>query len=102
MTSSGSDKNINLAILASGSGSNAEAIIKRFQNHPSIKVKLVLSNKPDAFVLQPAGMLDVPSMVFSRDEFYNSDRVVNLLNDMKIDWVILAGFLWLVPENLLK
>jgi phosphoribosylglycinamide formyltransferase 1 len=101
MTSSGSDA-INLAIMASGSGSNAEAIIRRFKNHPHIKVKLVLSNKPTSFVLQRAAQLDVPSMVFNREEFYQTDKVVNVLKDLRIDWVILAGFLWLVPDNLLK
>jgi phosphoribosylglycinamide formyltransferase 1 len=101
MTSSGSDV-INLAIMASGSGSNAEAIIRRFKNHPCIYVKLVLSNKPTAYVLQRAAQLDVPSMVFNREEFYQTDKVVNVLKDLRIDWVILAGFLWLVPDNLLK
>lgn len=103
MTSSGSDQRVvNLAILASGSGSNAEAIVNHFRNHPFIKIKLILSNKPDAFVLQRAGKLDIPSAVFNREEFYTSDRVVDLLQSMKIDWIVLAGFLWLVPENLLK
>lgn len=95
-------RNINLAIMASGSGTNAEAIINHFKDHPTIDVKLVLSNKPDAYVLQRAGKLNIPSMVFSRDEFYNSDKVVELLKNMNIDWIILAGFLWLVPDNLLK
>lgn len=103
MTSSGSDQRVvNLAILASGSGSNAEAIVTHFRNHPFVKVKFILSNKPDAYVLQRAGKLDVPSAVFGREEFYNSDRVVELLQSMNINWIILAGFLWLVPDNLLK
>lgn len=101
MTNSGSDK-INLAIMASGSGSNAEAIVKHFQHHPRVTVKIILSNKPDAYVLVRAAQFDVPTKVFSRQDFYESDKVVELLRNMKIDWVILAGFLWLVPENLLK
>jgi phosphoribosylglycinamide formyltransferase 1 len=102
MTSSGSDKQINLAIMASGSGSNAEAIVKHFQNHPTINVKLILSNKPDAYVLVRAAQYDIPTKVFSRQDFYESDKVVELLQNMKIDWIILAGFLWLVPNNLLQ
>lgn len=102
MTISDSEQTINLAIMASGSGSNAEAVVKHFQRHPIVNVKLILSNKPTAFVLRRAAALDVPSMVFTRQDFYESDKVVSLLQNMKIDWVILAGFLWLVPDNLLK
>jgi len=102
VSSDSEQRTINLAILASGNGSNAETIVRHFEVHPFIKVKLILSNRPDAMVLHRASKLDVPSMVFTREDFYESDRVVKLLQNMQIDWVILAGFLWLVPDNLLK
>lgn len=103
MVNSDSERHvINLAIMASGSGTNAEAIINHFRNHPFINVKLILSNKPDAFVLQRAAKFNIPSTVFTRHDFCNSDKVVDLLKSNDINWVILAGFLWLVPDNLLK
>ena len=92
----------NLAIFASGNGSNAENIIKFFQNDPSAEVKLVLSNKPEAYVLERAKNLGVPTFIFSRDDFYQSDVVLSTLLEQKIDWVILAGFLWLIPSNLTR
>lgn len=91
----------NLAIFASGSGTNAGQIMKYFQSHASIRVSLVLSNKPDAFVLQRAKQFGVPEMVFSRSEFYSSDLIIKKLKENDIRFIVLAGFLWLVPENLL-
>lgn len=90
-----------LGIFASGSGTNAEEIIKYFQTSDFASVKLVLSNKPDAFVLQRANKLQVPSKVFSRDDLYEGTRVINWLNEFEVDLVILAGFLWLIPDQLL-
>lgn len=92
----------NLAIFASGSGTNAENIIKYFSTRNSAKVKLVLSNKPDSFVLKRAESLNVPSVFFDRNDFYHSGKVLDHLSDHNIDFVVLAGFLWLVPENILK
>ncbi|HLT82208.1 MAG TPA: phosphoribosylglycinamide formyltransferase [Cyclobacteriaceae bacterium] len=91
-----------IAILASGSGTNAEAIIRYFRDHPSISVAAVLSNKPDAFVLERARSHGVPTLVFNRHEFYHTTHVADKLRDMNISHLVLAGFLWLVPENLLE
>ena len=91
-----------LAIFASGSGSNAEQIINYFHGNGEVSVELILSNKPKAFVLERAKKLGVESIVFNRDQFYNSDDVVDLLKSKGIDLVILAGFLWLVPKNLIE
>ncbi|MXV51123.1 phosphoribosylglycinamide formyltransferase [Pedobacter sp. HMF7647] len=91
-----------IAILASGSGSNAQKIMEYFKKHPDAEVAIVLTNNPDAYVLQRADNFEIPSHIFDRDEFYDSDRVVNLLKNLQIDIIVLAGFLWLVPENLLK
>jgi len=91
----------NIAIFASGSGSNAENIIHYFKNNPEISFPLILANKPDAFVLERAQRLKVPSYIFDKNTFNNTDRVLNKLKAVKTDLIILAGFLWLVPDNIL-
>lgn len=92
----------NLAIFASGSGSNAENIINFFMQHEDICVKLVLSNKKDAYVHKRAKSLNVTSLTFTREQFYDSLHVVDLLKDNSIDGIVLAGFLWLVPNSLIR
>jgi phosphoribosylglycinamide formyltransferase 1 len=92
----------NLAIFASGSGSNAENIIRFFISHKYISVRLVLSNNKDAFVHERARQLNVKSISFSRDQLYNEDFILELLRKESISHVILAGFMWLIPENLIK
>jgi len=91
-----------IAIFASGSGSNAQKIIEYFQENPEIEVSLVLSNNPEAYVLERASGLGIPSYVFDRQLFYETDQVHDILRDIGIDFIVLAGFLWLVPANLLK
>ncbi len=91
-----------LAILASGSGSNAENLIRYFTGHPGIEIGLVLSNRKDAFVLERAQGLRVPAVVFGKEEFYHSDTVLSILREHKVTHVVLAGFLWLVPANLIN
>lgn len=91
-----------IAIFASGSGSNAQKIMEYFKNHDLAEVTLVLSNNPDAYVLQRADNFEIPTHVFNRKVFYQSDEVVKLLQKLNIDLVVLAGFLWLVPQNLLE
>lgn len=92
----------NIAIFASGSGTNAENIIKHFSISKNANIKLVLSNKKDAYVLERAKRFGVDTFVFDRNDFYNSDVVINKLIYNDIDFVVLAGFLWLVPENLIN
>jgi phosphoribosylglycinamide formyltransferase-1 len=94
-------QNARIAILASGSGTNAEAIINYFRDHPTISVAVVLSNNPKAYVLERARKHGVPTVVFNRQEFYNTTRIADVLRDMGITHLVLAGFLWLVPDNLL-
>ena len=90
-----------IAIFASGSGTNAEAIIKYFKDHPLIKIELVLTNNPNALVLERAKKFAVPTKIFNREEF-SSDEVVKWLREYGITHVVLAGFLWLIPTSLLK
>lgn len=91
----------NIAIFASGSGTNAENIIRYFSNKKSAKVALVLSNKRESFVLKRAEALNVKTLFFDRTDFYVSGKVPEYLIQYKIDFVVLAGFLWLVPENII-
>src|SRR5690606_37665753 len=91
-----------IAIFASGSGSNAQKIMEHFKYSSLAEVALVLSNNPEAYVLQRADNFEIPSHVFDRKTFYESDEIVDILKRLEIDLVVLAGFLWLVPERLLK
>lgn len=91
-----------IALFASGSGTNVENIANYFKSNTEIEIGLVLSNKKDAFVLERAKKLGIPSMVFNREQFYNSRVVVDQLIDYNIDFVVLAGFLWLIPTNLIQ
>jgi phosphoribosylglycinamide formyltransferase 1 len=90
-----------LAVFASGNGSNAQRIIEYFSGHSTINVTLILCNKPDAYVLTRASNLGIPAMIFNRTTFYGSDLVRETLESNHIDFLILAGFLWLIPQNLL-
>ena len=90
-----------IVILASGSGSNAENIIKYFNNNKSVSVTQVLSNKKDAKVLERAKRLKISNSYFNRDDFSKSDKILELLKE-HADYVILAGFLWKIPESIIN
>ena len=92
----------NIAIFASGNGSNAEKIIRYFQNHPDTRVALVLSNNKNAFVIERAKNLGVETVTFSREQFYKTNEILEILNQNNTDLIVLAGFLWLIPGNLLQ
>lgn len=91
-----------IAIFASGSGTNAQRIIEHFKDIADIEVSIVLTNNSKAFVLERAAKLKVPSFVFDRDIFYKSNQVHDILREIGIDFIVLAGFLWLIPENILQ
>lgn len=91
-----------IAIFASGSGSNAENIHDYFSTREDVEISLILTNNPDAFVIERAKKLNIECIVFNREQFAKSDEVVTILKDANIDLVVLAGFLWLVPSNLIK
>lgn len=92
----------NIAIFASGSGSNAQRIMEYFQDSKDIKVSLLLSNNKSAYALERAKAFNVPTFTFDKQAFCNSDAVVDELKANNISWVILAGFLWLIPKNLVR
>ncbi len=91
-----------IAIFASGSGSNAQKIMEHFKRSTIAEVSLVLTNNPEAYVLQRADNFEIPSHIFDRHEFYDTDNVIRLLKNLQVDLIVLAGFLWLIPQSLLQ
>lgn len=91
----------NIAIFASGSGSNAENIFRYFQENDAVSIKLIVANKSDAYVLERARNLGIPSMVFLKDEWRTGENIIAVLKEYEIDFIVLAGFLLRIPEALL-
>lgn len=92
----------NIAILASGSGTNAENIIKFFNGSSVAQVVLVMTNNPAAGVIERAERLGVACKAFTREEFRDAQGVEKTLTESSIDYIVLAGFLWLVPASIIK
>jgi phosphoribosylglycinamide formyltransferase-1 len=92
---------IKLAVFASGNGSNAEQIMQYFSNHDRVEVSLILSNKSDAYVVQRALKHRVPCFVFSRKSLNEGSVVDKALADNKIDFIVLAGFMLLMPKRII-
>jgi phosphoribosylglycinamide formyltransferase-1 len=95
------EKNIVLALMASGNGTNAEAIMKHFQDHPQIRVGLLISNNPVAGALHRAEKFGVPNIVFNREQFKDGGEILKILARYDTTHVVLAGFLWLIPAYLI-
>ncbi len=91
-----------IALFASGSGTNAENIIKYFSGNDEIRVDSLWSNKPGALALQRAEKYGVETVVFNRSQLNETGEVVQKLKERKISLIVLAGFLWLIPENLIN
>jgi phosphoribosylglycinamide formyltransferase-1 len=91
-----------LVIFASGSGTNAQNIAEYFQNSDAARVSAIFCNNSNAFVLERAKKMNLPVCLFNRKQFYESDYVADNLRKYTADFVILAGFLWLIPEYLIK
>lgn len=91
-----------LAIFASGNGSNAENIARYFSHHSEIKVAAVFTDQPDAYVLQRASLLSIPSFVFTMAELKDPAGVIKQLEQLGVDFIILAGFMRLIPGCLIK
>jgi phosphoribosylglycinamide formyltransferase-1 len=91
-----------LAVFASGAGSNAQKIIAHFKTSLLAKVALVVCNKPGAGVLSIAQQEDIPTLLIERDRFFRGDGYVPALREAGIDLIVLAGFLWKVPHALLN
>lgn len=93
---------INVAIFASGAGSNAREIIRRFEFHPVISIRLIICNKPGAGVLQVAKDAGIETLLITKERFYNGDAYLPELQVKNIDFIALAGFLWKIPDPLIE
>lgn len=89
-----------IAIFASGSGTNAQKIIEYFTMSKEVVVDSLWSNNENAYALIRAEKLGIETFTFDSDEFYRSNEILDRLYDHRIDIIVLAGFLWLVPRNL--
>lgn len=92
---------VNIAIFVSGSGSNCENIIRYFQTNEQVNIALVVSNRADAYALTRAKNLNVPSVVLPKADFNNEEKVLQLMSDHRIDFIVLAGFLLMIPDWLI-
>ena len=91
-----------IAIFASGTGTNAARIIDHFRHHATIKISLIVCNKPGAGVLSIAEKEQIPTILLEKEQFFRGDAYVKELQDRKIDFLVLAGFLWKIPAALVK
>ena len=91
-----------IAILASGSGSNAENIAKYFEESDYAKVSFIIANNPEAYVLERAKRLGIEAAVVTKQQFVEADSVIEMLQQRNIDFIVLAGFLLLVPKKLIQ
>ena len=99
----------NIAVFASGSGSNAQNLIRYFNidhSEKKVRISVVIVNRPDAYVLERARQLNTPTLVFNRTDFYPPTDtagypLLTALDSKQIDYIVLAGFLWLIPEYLM-
>jgi formyltetrahydrofolate-dependent phosphoribosylglycinamide formyltransferase len=93
---------LNMAIFASGAGSNTQQIINYFSADNTIKIALIVCNKPQAGVLQIADNEGIPSLLIEKDRFFNGDNYLAELQKHNINFIVLAGFLWKIPEKLIN
>jgi phosphoribosylglycinamide formyltransferase len=93
---------VNIAIFVSGSGSNCENIIQYFQHNEQVHIALVVSNRSDAYALVRAKKLNVSTAVLPKADFNNKDKVLKLMADYRIDFIVLAGFLLMIPDWLIS
>jgi len=91
-----------IALFASGNGSNVQRIAEYFQGKDILEIGAIYCNNPAAYVLERADQLGIPSILFNREMFLNSSVILDDLKTRQIDWIVLAGFLWLIPAYLIK
>ncbi len=91
-----------IAVFASGNGTNAQNLINYFEKSDNIKISLILSNKSDAYVLERAKKCGIPIIAFTSDDLYNSCDIINKLTEYQIDFIVLAGFILLIPKNIIE
>ncbi|MEE9362366.1 MAG: phosphoribosylglycinamide formyltransferase [Cellulophaga sp.] len=91
-----------IVLFASGSGSNVENIVHYFKDNPNVTIPCVLTNKRDAKVIDRCNKLQINALFFNKNSFYNSNCVVEILKTFQPDLIVLAGFLWKIPDNLIS
>lgn len=90
-----------IAIFASGAGSNARKIIEHFSQHPKVRVELVVCNKPHAGVLNIADEHGIPTLLLDKEQFFRGNAYVDEFKVDDIEFIVLAGFLWKIPDALI-
>jgi phosphoribosylglycinamide formyltransferase 1 len=93
---------VRIAIFASGAGSNAKKIIEHFSRHKQIEVALIVCNKPGAGVLTIASHYKIPALLIEKEKFFRGDAYIPELKEQAIRFIVLAGFLWKIPQALIK
>ena len=92
----------NIAIFVSGSGTNCENIIRHFTDSKNVKIALVLSNRSDAYALVRAEKYNIPTVVLPKTDFYKEEQLLGLMQTYAIDFIVLAGFLLMIPDFLIR
>ena len=92
----------NIVIFASGNGTNVQRIAEYFANSKRVCIKLIVCNKPTAYVIERAKKLNINTLLIDKAMFFESNQVVEILQKLEIDLIVLAGFLWLIPDNLIE
>jgi phosphoribosylglycinamide formyltransferase 1 len=90
-----------LAIFASGEGTNAQNFINHYKDREDIIISLIVCNKKEAGVVNRAKEASIPVLIVEKETFYNADEFLNVLKE-KADFIVLAGFLWMIPDNIIK
>ena len=91
-----------VVLFASGSGSNVENIAKYFENNEQVKIRCVLTNNKEAKVIDRCQRLKIPVLYFNRTAFSKTNTILTLLQAFSPDLIVLAGFLWKIPESFVK
>ncbi len=95
-------KKVNVAVFVSGGGTNCENLITYFKDSEQVNIALVISNKADAYALVRAERHGVPTAVVPKVELHDEQKVLSLLRNYDIQFIVLAGFLPLVPDYLIN
>lgn len=90
-----------IVVFASGSGTNFQHIAEYFSKKQTATIELLISNKADAYALERAKKMNIPTLLIDREMIYKSENVLNILRQLNPNLLILAGFLWLIPENII-
>lgn len=100
--SGGGNQVTRVAIFASGAGSNAKKIIEYFAHSSDIKIELVVCNKPGAGVLKIAENAKIPTLLLEKEAFFGGNHYISELRAHRVDFIVLAGFLWKIPAELIR